>query len=87
MTHMSGMSLTEGWILWALILYVLTGIFWLPVVWIQIKMRDIVNKAYVSSKPVPTEYWVLNRWWIALGALAFPTVSVIFYLMVFKPNL
>jgi uncharacterized membrane protein len=34
-----GWPLAEGWILLSLALYVVTGLFWLPVVFIQIKMR------------------------------------------------
>ena len=87
MTHMAGMSLAEGWILWALILYVFTGLCWLPVVWIQIKMRGMIRQAEQGDLPLTPHYWILNRWWIALGSLAFPAVMVIFYLMIFKPSL
>lgn len=86
MMYMGGMSLTEGWILWALILYVFTGLCWLPVVWIQIKMRNMIQKADQDDASLTPHYWVLNRWWIALGSLAFPAVMVIFYLMIFKPS-
>lgn len=34
-----GYSLTDAWIVWSLILYVITGLFWLPVVWMQMRLR------------------------------------------------
>ena len=36
-----GWDLGEGWIALSLILYVVPGVFWLPVVWIQLKLRDL----------------------------------------------
>ena len=38
-----GYPLTEGWIVWSIILYVVTGAFWLPVVWMQMRMRDLAD--------------------------------------------
>ena len=40
-----GYELTEGWILATLGLYVLTGACWLPVVWLQTRMRDLAVEA------------------------------------------
>ncbi len=36
-----GWNLSEGWILLSLALYLVTGCFWLPVVWIQQRLRDL----------------------------------------------
>lgn len=80
-----GFEFTETWIQEALSLYVFAGICWLPVVWMQIKMRDMAKLASTSRQALPTKYWRLNRWWIALGSFAFPAVALIFYLMVAKP--
>ncbi|MBN9269095.1 MAG: DUF2269 domain-containing protein, partial [Mesorhizobium sp.] len=40
-----GISLAEGWLAVSLGLYLLAGVFWLPVVWIQARMRDIAMDA------------------------------------------
>lgn len=45
-----GWPLSEGWIALSLCLYVFTGIFWLPVVWIQIKLRDIARDCVAADE-------------------------------------
>ncbi|MBN66322.1 MAG: hypothetical protein CMM94_01995 [Rickettsiales bacterium] len=85
LAHTLGYALTEGWVLWALILYFFAGACWLPVVWIQIKMRDMAKQALETNQPLPPRYWRYDRWWTILGSLAFPAIIVVFYLMVFKP--
>ena len=58
---------------------------WVPVVWIQIRMRDMAALAVKSGAELPPRYWTYDRWWIILGALAFPAVAAIFWLMIAKP--
>eukprot|EP01042_Synura_sphagnicola_P030853 gene30853-39739_t len=83
---MAGYSLTTGWLLMALGLYVFAGLCWLPVVWMQIKMKALAQTALALQTPLPKAYWDYNLWWIILGSLAFPAIVVIFYLMVFTPG-
>lgn len=83
--YLTGYSLSDRWVQWGLALYFFAGACWLPVVWIQIKMRDMARAALVTGMPLPQRYWQLDRWWIIAGCLAFPAVVVIFYLMVAKP--
>ncbi len=73
------------WIMAALLLYFFSGMCWLPVVWIQIKMRNMAALAFKTGADLPDTYWRYDRWWISLGALAFPAVVLIFWLMVAKP--
>lgn len=40
-----GYSLTDGWIVLSILLYIVTGCFWLPVVWMQLRMRDLAEAA------------------------------------------
>lgn len=82
---LSGYSLSDRWVAWGLALYFFAGFCWLPVVWIQIKMRDMAKVALDSDAQLPDTYWHMDRWWIIAGSLAFPAVIVIFYLMVIKP--
>jgi uncharacterized membrane protein len=86
LVYLTGHRLSEGWIAGALGLYVFVGVCWVPVVWIQIKMRDMAKEAVAMSANLPERYWIYHRWWIVLGALAFPSVIVIFWLMVVKPT-
>lgn len=80
-----GYEHTDKWIMWGLGLYFFAGACWLPVVWMQIKMRDMAKVALETGADLPARYWKFDRWWITLGSLAFPAIVVVFYLMVAKP--
>ena len=79
--------LEESWIVLSLLLYVLVGLCWLPVVFIQIRMRKLAHDAAVNSKPLPDGYRRLFRIWFALGWPAFAAVLGIFALMTWQPRL
>ncbi|MGO8484864.1 DUF2269 family protein, partial [Rhizobium leguminosarum] len=66
-----GSELSEGWIALSLLLYVVTGLFWLPVVWIQIRLRDLARAAAAAGKALPPDYFSLYRIWFACGFPAF----------------
>lgn len=80
-----GWPLSEGWIVLSLLLYVVTGLFWLPVVWIQIRIRNLARKAASENAPLPPEEKRLFRIWFALGFPAFAAVLAILWLMVTRP--
>lgn len=80
-----GWPLLEGWIFWSLLLYVFTGLFWLPVVWIQHKMHDLAKKALQTGTELPERYYRLFKIWFACGFPAFFAVLMIIWLMVSKP--
>lgn len=86
LTQMRGYELTDKWIMYSLALYFFAGACWLPVVWIQIKMRDMAKEALDRKTVLPGKYWLYDRWWILLGSAAFPAILSVFYLMVFKPG-
>ena len=81
-----GYSLLDGWILLSIALYLLTGAFWLPVVWMQMRMRDLAAEAVREAKPLPAQYHRLFRLWFAFGFPAFGAVVAI-WLMIAKPQL
>ena len=83
--HLAGFPLTSSWILWSIILYFVAGAAWLPVVWMQIKMRDMAVKAARANTDLPPRYWQFLKLWVALGVIAFFSLVVVFYLMVAKP--
>ncbi|OXT02416.1 hypothetical protein B7H23_05825 [Notoacmeibacter marinus] len=83
----AGWSLTEGWIVLSLGLYLLVGAFWLPVVWMQIRMRDLARQAAAQSTPLPIAYDRLYRTWFAFGFPAFFAVLAIVWLMLTRPAL
>lgn len=81
-----GFNLNDKWIFYSLILYFFAGACWLPVVWIQIKMRNIAKSAMSNKTGLPAIYWKYDKWWLSLGFLAFPAIIIVFYLMVFQPR-
>ena len=87
LAHLAGWPLSTGWIAASLGLYVLTGVFWLPVVWIQLQLRDLARTAAQLGEPLPAAYHRLWRLWFAAGFPAFGAVMGIIWLMVSKPDL
>jgi len=85
MIWLAGYPLFSTWIVWSVMLYLLAGVCWLPVVWLQIRMRDIARVADSAGTPLPPGYWRLARWWFLLGIPAFSALVVIFWLMLNKP--
>ncbi|MFG1301558.1 DUF2269 domain-containing protein [Xanthobacter sp. V3C-3] len=83
----TGYSLTEGWIVLSILLYLLTGAFWLPVVWMQMRMRDLAQSAHAGGFPLPILYHRLFWAWFAFGFPAFAAVAGIFWLMITRPSL
>ncbi|HEY0940045.1 MAG TPA: DUF2269 domain-containing protein [Steroidobacter sp.] len=83
--HLAGFPLTSTWIVVSIALYLLAGACWLPVVWMQIKMRDMAASATTNGTELPQRYWSFLKWWVALGIVAFFSLVVVFYLMVAKP--
>ena len=87
LAHLLGWPLNEGWIVLSIALYVLTGLFWLPVVWIQMRLRDLARDAARDGTPLPEAYFRLYRIWFACGFPAFFSVIAIFWLMLNKPSI
>ena len=83
--HLAGYPWTSGWIMWSIGLYLLAGACWLPVVWIQLRMRDLAQAAARDGTELPAQYWRYLRNWVALGIPAFLALVVVFWLMVAKP--
>lgn len=80
-----GYPLTEGWIVLSVLLYILTGAFWLPVVWIQMQLRDLALAAVREGTALPRRYHRLFWIWFACGFPAFAAVLAIFWLMIARP--
>ena len=87
LAHMLGWRLTEGWLVLSIGLYVLTGLFWLPVVWIQLKLRDLAATAARDNQALPGTYDRLFRIWFLCGIPAFLAVLAIVWLMLMKPKI
>lgn len=80
-------SFGDGWLWWTLLLYLLTGLCWLPVVILQIRMRDIAADTLAHGQPLPYLYHYYSRIWLWLGVPAFFGMIAITTLMVFHNSL
>jgi uncharacterized membrane protein len=85
LTRLANLPLTTPWILWSILLYLLAGAAWLPVVWMQMRMQRIAAEAHRTGAALPAVYGRYMRAWVALGIVAFLALVVVFYLMVAKP--
>ena len=66
--------------MWALI-----GVFWLPVIWIQARMRDEARLSVEQGIALTARYNRLYRIWFACGVPAFSAILVLLWLMVVRP--
>ncbi|WP_269533675.1 DUF2269 domain-containing protein [Chitinimonas sp. BJYL2] len=88
MAHLAGWpTSSSSWITVSLALYALAGACWLPVVWLQLRMRDMAQIAARDGTALPARYWRYERIWTALGFPAFGGLMVVYWLMVSKATL
>ncbi|HLO63404.1 MAG TPA: DUF2269 domain-containing protein [Azonexus sp.] len=86
LVYLAGYSLHSLWLAASLALYALAVASWLPVVGLQIRMRNLARRAVDENAPLPDRYWRDLAWWVSLGVVAFCALVVVFYLMVAKPT-
>ena len=82
---MSSTAITEGWLLTSLVLYAVAGAFWVPVIFMQVEMRDLARVAAATGAPLPPRYDTLFRRWFLFGIPGFGSVMAILWLMIAKP--
>jgi len=87
LASLAGYALTDSWIVLSLCLYVVTGLFWLPVVWLQMEIGRMANASLAAGTPLPPRYRHFMRIWFWFGWPAFLSVLAIFWLMIAKPVL
>lgn len=86
LAQQAGWPLTTGWLVTALALYALAGACWLPVLWLQLRMRDLAAASAAAGTALPRQYWRHARLWEALGYPAFVAMLMVFALMTLKPQ-
>lgn len=82
-----GYPLDAPWLLASVVMYVIAGGCWLPVVYLQIRMRNDCDQAVATGRPLPERYWQDQKKWVWLGVPAFIAMLATLYLMVCKPAL
>ncbi len=87
LARVAGWPVLEGWVAWSIGLYLVVGAFWLPVVWMQIRMRNLARAARDAGGPLPALYHRLFRLWCACGFPALAAMLAILWLMLTRPPL
>jgi uncharacterized membrane protein len=84
--HLAGHDFDAPWLLAVYGLYVLAFCCWLPVVVLQIRLRDLAGAALVRGEALPAAAHRAYRIWFALGWPAFAALVAVFWLMVNRPE-
>ncbi|MNT38614.1 hypothetical protein D3C86_818760 [compost metagenome] len=88
LAHAAGWQWTTPWVSLSIVLYLLAGVCWLPVVWLQYEMARMAATAHATGETaLPARYWRFARWWERLGYPAFLAMVAVYFLMVLKPAL
>lgn len=82
-----GWSLRDEWLMASIALYVFIGAFWVPVIFIQIAMRDEAHMAVRNRAPLSARYSRLYRIWFLCGVPAFAAILLLLWLMMTTPEL
>lgn len=85
LARVAGYPLDAPWILASFALYLLAGACWVPVVFLQLRMRDLADRCAAGGIPLGPEYRKLARAWFALGWPAFAALVIAIGLMVARP--
>jgi len=86
LVFIAGHDPLAGWLLLTYAIYLMALACWLPVVWLQLRMRDMLA-AQVAGEPFDAALFRRRfRWWFALGWPAFLGLVAVFWLMVARPG-
>jgi uncharacterized membrane protein len=83
---LSATTFAERWLVTSLGLYAVAGLFWVPVIFMQIEMRNLALIATTQNQPLPPRYFTLFRRWFLFGIPGFGSVMIILWLMIAKPQ-
>lgn len=81
MIYIRKIAFSEFWIWGSLIGYFIAAGCWLPVVNLQIQLRNMALHAWQTQTSLPAEYYKKFNYWFWLGWPAFISLIIIFYLM------
>jgi uncharacterized membrane protein len=86
LAHMAGWPWTTPWIVVSIALFAITGLCWLPVVWLQVRLARMAEQAAANNEALPDLYWRYAQRWEWLGYPAFIAMLGVYFLMVLKPE-
>jgi uncharacterized membrane protein len=82
----AGFEPFDRWLALTYALYALAAACWIPVVFLQLRIRDQLKQKLSGGSFDAIAHARLRRWWFALGWPAFLALIVVFHLMVAKPS-
>lgn len=82
----AGFDWQQPWLFSSLLLFTLAGLCWLPVLWIQSRLKSQLQHSLIHHTELPANHYRLFRIWFILGWPAFIALIIVFYLMVAKPQ-
>ena len=85
LAYQMGLDLGTSWLWLSIALFVFTGMCWLPVLWLQIRMARIAESSVRVRTALPETYYLYARIWFWLGWPAFIAMLAILFLMLYKP--
>ena len=83
---LSATTFAERWLVTSIGFYAVAGLFWVPVIFMQIEMRNLAKTAASQNQPLPPRYFALFRRWFLFGIPGFGSVMIILWLMIAKPQ-
>lgn len=83
--YIAGFDWSAYWLMLSYVIYIIAGLCWLPVAWIQIQLKNMCIEASAKGTELPEKYNKLFKTWFLLGWPAFLGLVIVFYLMVAKP--
>lgn len=83
--HLTGLDPFAPWLVATYALYLLALACWLPVVWLQLRIRDMLGAKVAGAAIDEVRLKRYFRWWFTLGWPAFAGLVLVFWLMVAKP--
>jgi len=85
MVGLAGYGFNQFWIWASIVGYLIAAFCWFPVVYLQLKMRDMAVQALREKTPLPPRYYRYYNYWFWLGWPAFISLIAVFYMMTHKP--
>jgi uncharacterized membrane protein len=77
-------SFSAPWFMCVASLFVFIGCCWIPVVFIQYRLRKLAIDAQITGV-LSDDFFKAMKYWIALGIPAFCGIFLMLWLMIFKP--
>jgi len=84
LASLAGLTLYAPWVLYSVCVFVLVGLLWLPVLWLQKQLRDMAQASVATGAPLPVNHTRFYRWWLWMGVAGFAGMFLIALAMVTK---